>query len=86
MSNLYSGDTNGIRVKIQAGKRPVAHTHPPTNTGEYDTLPSSADINVLNDIWNINPDGTRPKSMIIWGPEPGNVTVYHATGTERVTK
>jgi hypothetical protein len=62
--------------------RPIAHTHPTTPLGEFDSLPSDADIDALNRLWQRNPNGPRPTSTVIWGPEPGNTTQFGATSIE----
>jgi hypothetical protein len=66
--------------------RPIAHTHPLDPLGEFDQLPSKADINALNDLWSKNPNGPRPTSTVIWGPDPGNTTQFGATGIKRLPK
>jgi len=85
---LYSGARDSVSAQVAPGERPVAHVHPRQINGESDPLPSVRDINILNDIWSENPDGPRPKSMIIWGVDSETqipqVTVYHATGTTRI--
>jgi hypothetical protein len=60
--------------------RPIAHTHLLDPLGEFDKLPSRADIKALNDLWAENPNGPRPTSTVIWGPEAGNTTQFGATG------
>ncbi len=79
---LRSGAAN--TVPIPNGIRPIAHTHPFDNVGIPEPLPSNPDINTLNQLWSLNPNGRRPRSTIIWGPNPGNTTQFGATGTQRL--
>jgi len=74
------------RVRFPYGVRPIAHTHLPDQFGVPEKLPSLLDINTLNDVWRTNPNGPRPASMVIWGPEPGNVTPFRATGIDDLRK
>lgn len=69
-------------VAIPSGVRPIVHTHPPDISGFVDTLPSRADINVLNSLWARNPAGPRPVSQIITGP--GQTTIFRATGMDLI--
>ena len=70
-------------VPVPRGIRPIAHTHPVDPlTGETSLLPSRADMNTLNNVWNLNPSAPRPVSQIITGP--GRTTVFRATGLESV--
>lgn len=72
-------------VGIPRNAEPLAHTHPPDALGGVQRQPSRADINLLNDIWERNPNGPRPSSEIIWGPGPDDVTQYYATGLDRIS-
>ena len=75
---LRSGAAN--RVPIPQGVRPIVHTHPLNAAGVNSVLPSSADIRVLNNLWNLNPNGARPVSQIITGPN--STTIFRATGLQ----
>lgn len=75
---LRSGALDKVRTPLN--KRPILHTHPPDELGEFSKLPSKPDINTLNRIWRMNQNGRRPASMIVWGSEPHQVTIFRATG------
>ena len=80
---LRSGAANN--VKFPSSVIPIAHTHPlHPITRQPDKLPSFADISALNLLWARNPDGPRPMSYVIWGPDPGNITRFRATHTEKI--
>jgi hypothetical protein len=70
-------------VAIPRGVRPILHSHPVDPlTGARSVLPSRADINTLNNLWNLNPNGPRPVSQILIGP--GETTIFRATGTQPI--
>jgi hypothetical protein len=71
-------------VATPRGVAPLAHTHPPDELGRVQPMPSRADVNLLNDLWDRNPNGPRPQSDIIWGATPDNVTPFGATGLDPV--
>lgn len=80
---LRSGSKGGVSVPGDA--EPLAHTHPfDPETELPQTHPSRADINMLNRRWNLDPDGPRPASDIIWGPASDQVTRFHATGLDPI--
>lgn len=70
---VYSGGT-GI-VGVPHGVRPIAHVQP--GGGRF---PSQDDIDSLTALWDLmkkhNPRARRPRSQVIWGPEPGNATPF----------
>ncbi len=81
---LRSGAPDKVRVPSQA--EVLAHTHPfDPKTEMPQTMPSRADVNALNGRWGRNPDSPRPSSDIVWGPEPDQVTQYHATGIDKIS-
>ncbi len=65
-------------VGIPRGVRPIVHSHPTLLNGNNSVLPSRADIDLLNGLWSANPNGTRPVSQIITGPN--STTIFRATG------
>lgn len=73
-------------VRIPPKTRPILHTHPPDELGNFSDLPSGKDINTLNILWADNPNSTRPASMIIWGSEKNQVTIFRATGPFDILK
>jgi hypothetical protein len=80
---LRSGAPDKVAIPKQAES--LAHTHPfDPETELPQTMPSRADVNVLNLRWNVNPDGPRPSSDIIWGSGSDQVTRYHASGLDPI--
>lgn len=73
-------------VGIPKNTRPILHTHPPDELGRFSKLPSKADIDKLNRIWERKPNGTRPASMILWGSETNQITIFRATGPFDILK
>ena len=86
---LYSGSPGSVPVPIDTGVIHLGHTHPTTG-GIPEELPSIADINVLNKLWEkllkLDPEAPPPTSVIIWGPNPGNVTPYSAVDLTLIKK
>ena len=80
---LRSGALNTVKAP-PVGIRPIVHSHPTDAFGVNSLLPSRADINVLNNFWNTNPNGVRPVSQIITGE--GQTTIFRATGLDLIPK
>jgi hypothetical protein len=83
---LRSGAADTVPSRV--GVRPTAHTHLLSPLGEPEPLPSIGDINVLNDLWRRlhleSPDAPRPRSTVIWGPEPHQTTQFGPTGFDLI--
>jgi len=69
---------------IKSGQRPIVHTHPIDEFGRNSPTPSLEDIDILNAVWERNPNGARPRSQILVGTD--RPTLFHATGLEKTPK